>query len=251
MPNDMLVLVPAAGESRRFKEAGIDKPKGLILFQHEKLDGFDRVMVEHVLQDFPRATIAVSAVTPEWQNFGRGRRVRDIIEVGSTLGQADTVKKALRAIDSVKLETPVLVLNSDCGFLYPLKAFVAQAREFDSAVLVFDGLGETAFSYIDNFPIFKTAAEKFPISKWAIAGAFYFRRAAALMLALEQQQRGGPCHSNGEFYLSGTFRHLEGTHLAVAMLREQLLSWGTPEDLARDRDIHIENEVNEKLQRFR
>lgn len=115
--------------------------------------------------------------------------------------------------------------------------------------MVFRGHGDTAFSYINDFPLFSKAEEKRPVSSWAMAGAYYFKHADLLHQALLQQMRNNVVHA-GEVYLSGVYNtpplHFK-QFLAVAMHRWQLAVWGTPEDLARDRTVSIVNDELREL----
>lgn len=142
----------------------------------------------------------------------------------------------------------MLVLNSDCGFNYPLHVFVKQAELFGMAALVFPGYDDRAYSYVDGYPIFKGAAEKLNISEWALAGAYYFRSSSRLRLLIKSMKERDERHA-GEFYMSLALRD---TGLAVAMERRQLRVWGTPEDLARDPGVRVEDpEIEKILERLR
>lgn len=234
------IIIPAAGNSRRFKDIGIDTPKGLIRFTR---DGFTGAMLEHILCDLlthdhaPPMIIVNENTSFPMKNF---EHLVEVVRVAPTWGQAHTVYLGLETLDEITLSGPVLVLNSDVGYDYSLDVFCRQAQDFAAAALVFPGEGDTAFSYVDNFPIFSEALEKQAISNWAMAGAYYFSDGHDLRSALKAQLDSGVRHAN-EFYLSGTFQYHRETKIAIAMQRNQLLQWGTPEDLARDKKVTIED----------
>lgn len=234
------VIIPAAGNSRRFRDAGIDIPKGLIRFKRGDVTG---AMLEHILCDYleqadcepPLIVVNENTAFP-MQNFSF---MVEVARVPATLGQAHTVFLGLETLGDA-IEGPILVLNSDVGYEYPLEVFCRQAQSFSAAALVFPGEGDTAFSYVDSFPLFTQAREKQVISNWAMAGAYYFSNGFELKCALRSQINSGARHAN-EFYLSGTFGYLSGEKIAISMQRNQLLQWGTPEDLARDKKVRIED----------
>ena len=224
------VIVPAAGKSQRFADAGIEGHKALIKFHWRNHHG---TMFDHILRDLEKDHLIWIGV-----NGLDVFTVRDyVVDVGLTEGQADTVHRMLLKLNK---NGPVLVLNCDAGFDYPLELFEQQCMSTGLAygALVFPGNEERQYSYVDNYPLFLSAAEKNPISSWAMAGAYWFSSSKELASVFEHQFLNGTKHS-GEFYLSGTFQMMRGPGLAVAMERKQLHVWGTPEDLARDPTVRI------------
>lgn len=238
------VLVLAAGSSRRYAEAGIATPKGLIRFRWRH--SAPHTMIEHIAgmdHRLGQENIVVgTGQGPEWEGLPYPR-----YGLPPTRGQADTAARLVRGLELENV--PLLVLNSDAGFLYPLNTFVRQSMPFDAAALVFPS-EDRSYSYVQSMPLFHLAREKSPISRWAMAGAYFFRRGRLLAEAVERQMRANQVHDNGEFYLSGTFVHLETDGsgcLAVPMDREQWLPWGTPEDLARDPRVLVEDPAVEAV----
>jgi hypothetical protein len=235
--NRIQVIVPAAGQSRRFKEKGIDKPKPLIKFSYNS--GTRQTMLEHSIRGVANRPIHIGCRQEDYEDFkGEFGNFENfhIYGLDTTQGQAHTVQNILYH-GNFKLDKPVLVVNCDQMFLYPLDMFARQCEDFEAGVLVFDGQENKAYSYVDNFPIFQRAEEKQPISPWAIAGAFYFRSVALLVRALKDQEDtyiGGWSVKSGEPYLSHTFQFVDGDKLAVHMPKDKLVGWGTPEQLLSD-----------------
>lgn len=237
-----LILIPAAGNSKRFLDAGITKPKGLIKFSYK--GGPLINMIANVLGSYNNRSFFIGTNRHEFlDEFDE----RDIIQVGNTKGQADTVAKMCEIL---LRDQPIIIMNCDSGILYPLDVFYNQVKDFDAGLLVFDGGGNTAFSYINKFPLFDNVAEKQAISSLAVSGVYYFKSYKVLSNLIQKQLQFGISHA-GEYYLSGTLGYLEGTKLAVMMQKDQLLNWGTPEDLARDPNVIVETEVASKLERYR
>lgn len=243
-----LVVVPAAGAGQRFRDAGFKTPKPLIRFAWQ---GCEAAMLQHAVSQLETADYCVTVVHRRHDEpaFRELPQHYQRVQVDESGGQAGSVLAALRQRGCGDEE--VLVVNCDGASDYPLHLLAAQGRGADMpAALVFPGYGSTDFSYVSDFPVFWAAKEKWPCSPWALAGFYYFPHAAALYDALEEQMARNLPHA-GEHYLSGTFRHL-GACLAVAMEREQLHAWGTPEDLARARYVRLASaEEDALLKRYR
>lgn len=243
------VIVPACGQSRRFKEAGIMLPKGLIRFSMPLVGQPEfQTMIEHVLAhdwvDTWETVIVVRKEDVALFEMHLPSRYH-IHGIASSAGQADTIRQC---ISNLGLNgRPILVVNSDNQILYPLHA-ICQIDGFASVSLVVPGEDDTAYSYVENFPLFLRAAEKEPISKWALAGAFYFPEAINLFHAVVRQMTNCQPHAN-EYYLSGALGEMQVglDNLAVAMPKSMLRSWGTPEDLARDPRVQISDKAINKL----
>lgn len=233
------VVVPAAGESKRFREKGISTPKPLIKFQYG--DSEVKAMYQHAINGLEDRRVFLGCKPSHQTEFEAIDDATLIIPIPSTFGQADTVKQIVAGLTG---KDPVLVINSDNMFLYPLHIFIKQAEAFDAAVLVFDGEGNRAYSYVDGFPLFDCGVEKNPISPWAIAGAFYFDTADILKEALQKHEDNISWFGE-EPYLSETLSYITGPKLAVQMPKKQLIGWGTPEELLADPNVtHLEMEVS-------
>lgn len=231
----MKVLVPAAGVSQRFRDKGILTPKPLITFQYQWSSRM--TMLEHAVAGIDAPVAVGMNADADWPDVGQYVLVKD------TQGQADTIHQMLTSNDlGVDFGEEVLIINSDQKFFFSLDTFAKQARGFDKAALVFEDThtwdGFSPYSYVDNFPDFRLTAEKVQISPWAIAGAFYFKSAAFLMEALDNQKRFNVRAPNNEFYLSATLQCAGGGGLAVLCKKDQVVSWGTPEELFGDPNVH-------------
>jgi hypothetical protein len=208
-------------------------------------------MIEHVLDHewINACKIIVATRAEEGEQFAAALPEEwTVCALPETDGQADTVR---RTIVAEQIQGPVLVINSDNRIEYPLMALCQQGQSYAAATLVFTGAGDTAYSYVEEFPLFHRAWEKRACSPWAIAGAFYFKDARTIKLAIESQRDTQTEHA-GEYYLSGSMEYLAMDKLAVVMPKIMLRGWGTPEELARDPDVAIEDAaINKKLEAYR
>jgi dTDP-glucose pyrophosphorylase len=221
------LLIPAAGESQRFKDAGYTTPKGLMQIEWR---GKRATMIEHIV-----ASVGVALHTTVGVKFDDRERFEEalplytVTPIVDSTGQACTVAMMANAVSP---EDELLVVNSDNAFDgYAPMYMVIRARRAhaSAAALVFEA-DHDRYGFVDGYPYFSKGAEKNPISPYALAGAFYFRSAKDLVTA---NIRAAPA-ANGEFYLSGVFEHLHGTKLAVKINRDMLHEWGTPQSLADD-----------------
>lgn len=232
-----LTIIPAAGESRRFKEMGINTPKPFLKFRRDAAKP-RKMMVEHVIDTLRLVSGPIHVVThrdhfekyvlPD-SEVANDTRVKFTLVTEGTHGQAHTVLHGLRGVTN---REDILVVNVDNAFNYPLEVFLEQAKGtgVPAAALVFPSR-EASYSYIDSFPLFLGAEEKQPISPWAMAGAYYFKTAGIYRAAYEKQVRAKRA-LNGEFYISGLFEFVEKLPcLAIAISRENVTGFGTPEEL--------------------
>lgn len=242
----MRLLIPAAGVSRRFRDKGILTPKPLIKFQYGLSPA--RTMLEHAISGIGNKPL-VGVLEKDKRDWTWPARVDLIpLAVEETQGQADTVLKMLKWMDAAGIfvdDEDVLILNSDARITYDLDTFVRQSNDFHCAALVFEDRNKwptvPPYSYVNAFPEFQRAAEKEQISPWAIAGAFYFSKMALLRDAILEQIANKERAKNDEYYLSGTLARHTGDKLAVLCKREQVISWGTPEELFGDPQVtHVQ-----------
>lgn len=253
---ELIVVVPAAGHSRRWRDGGAPGHKALLQVDHRvgtmgvpreilsipgalRAGGLRLPMLLWTLMYRPAGSqVLVGARTPDvgplvqvLQQLGHGHRVVDV-GASSTDGQADTVRRVLRTPRARDPE--VLVLNCDvvpsAGILDLLVAF-GRASGAPLAVLV-EPSTSPAMSYVDRVPWFRRAAEKERISQWALTGAYWFASARNLqdrLEGLDDRARHG-----GELYLSGALRAspYDAMGLSIACDPGTVLDWGTPEALA-------------------
>lgn len=231
----------AAGESKRFKEYGISKPKGMIDLRWR---GNTSSMLEHSAQlygvrfaKWPVRIAVRHADSKQWMEWSAiGVRPRyGFHYIVASSGQADTAQQAVEMIDG-----HILIVNCDNAFELNLERFVERCRRQQVAcgAIVFPSNGEAKYGYVNDAPWFDYGAEKSPISQWALAGAFYFKDRHVLRTAYTAV----PWVTGRERYLSQVFGHITGPLLAYRIGRNDLHEWGTPQDVLDDHTIGIADE---------
>jgi hypothetical protein len=232
------ILIPAAGESKRFSDVGILKPKGLIRSKW-KVDEFttrEGTMIEHVVPLRWQGEIRVACKLDLKSMFeAELPKEWSIFPVISTRGQADTVWQACQ-----DLPNDILIINSDNGFSCDLHDFVTYCQSINTVcgTVVFKSRNER-YGYINDFPYFEYGVEKIVVSDYALAGAFYFRSAKTIMnaatLALNE-----PMLKGHEIYLSDLFAHISGLKVGYLIEESKLFEWGSPSQLLKDKSLEVQ-----------
>ena len=228
------VVIPAAGQGKRFAELGYQHPKPLI-------DVAGRPMIDWVLDDFRGVGHPIVIM--------QGRHVKqycaddlirrlapgsEVVEIdGLTEGAACTVLAAAEHFDG---PNELVLANSDQKLDIDVGAFVDRMRslEADGGILTFcDDDPKWSYARCDDSGRVVEVAEKRVISDQATVGIYYFRRgsdfARAARRMIEKDIR-----VNGEFYVCPVFNELieEGKHVFVDEIqKDQMHGLGTPEDL--------------------
>lgn len=207
-----MIVIPMAGLSRRFRDAGYDRPKYML-----ELHG--RTLFAHAVQSF-RAYFATepflfiardvdgTADFIEAQTRALGvRRAERVMLSAPTAGQADTVRLGLEAA-GVGRDSPITVFNIDTfrrGFRRPDTPWMATA---DGYIEVMRG-SDPGFSYVlpsgaGDERVARTA-EKVVISDLASTGLYHFRQAGAFLDACAAD---GVRARDGELYVAPLYNLL-------------------------------------------
>ena len=234
-PRHVWVLVPAAGESRRFREAGFKTPKPRLKVSHGDLyGGAPRRMLHHVLSavpddSWPRLAALPAPDDPE-DLRGIGGEALYPLQVKKTKGQADTLRQMIRSLPARDLDsTAILIVNCDVVFRDPADlAWIVQRvmTGFTVASIVVESQ-DPAMSYAYPFPCPQKFVEKQLVGRHAMAGAWAFANATRLLRALDW----ACCQGSTEPYLSHAMNRIHGPKISHLVEREKYLDWGTPANL--------------------
>ena len=233
-----MIVIPMAGLSRRFREAGYDRPKymldlnGRSLFAHAVesfRSAFDREPFLFIARDEAGTADFVSAET---RRLGIGDAGIVIVDA-PTRGQADTVRLGLDAV-ATPADTPITVFNIDTfrpGYAPPAASWMATA---DGYLEVMFG-ADPGFSFIS--PVdgglaegrVAETAEKQVISDLASTGLYWFRRADDFRDAFE---RAASSTVDGELYIAPLYNDLIARGRDIRFNRvpaQQVIFCGTPD----------------------
>lgn len=237
-----MIVIPMAGESRRFREAGYAKPKFMLPLRGHTV--FDE-SVSSFARYFPDTTFAF-IVRPE---PGHAAFVRDrasalgiahcvvVLLPVPTRGQAETVAMGLRAMGADGC-SDLTIFNIDTfrrDFAHP-KTFDLEA--VDGYLEVFEGDGAN-WSFVGPAPedaacrVARTT-EKEPISRLACTGLYHFRRAPDFLAAYDERfAQGAQAWEQGELYVAPLYNFLiaRGCDVRyVQIAREAVEFCGVPEE---------------------
>ncbi len=229
-----MIVIPMAGRSQRFFDAGYDRPKFML-----PLDG--RSVFAHAVGSFaadfarrpflfilPPGGDAADFVRAECLALGIGRA--DFISLdGPTAGQAETVELGLAAI-GVSDAAPLTVFNIDTfrpGFAFP----GAPLEDMAGWLEVFRGEGAN-WSYVRPAPgarpVALETAEKRPISDLCCTGLYHFARAGDFRSALAAEREAPQAP---ELYVAPLYNHLiaAGAEIGYRLIaRDEVVFCGTP-----------------------
>ena len=235
----MLIVIPMAGLSRRFAEAGYKIPKymleagGKSLFWHSVNSFkkyFDKASFMFIYRDVQDTG---KFVFSECRKLGIADMMTVCLE-NPTRGQAETVVAGLRTY-CISDATELLIFNID-----------TIRKEFDMEEV---GLGPNVDGYIEVFeesgenwsfvrPVQKSrdrvaeTAEKRRISNLCSTGLYYFRRAGDLIQAFDEEAKEHSIQAN-EFYVAPLYNRLirRGQDIRYHKIeRNHVLFSGVPEE---------------------
>lgn len=219
----------AAGESSRFN----GRLKQFIHFKHDA-DSLDKQMFENAIESLTLpARCWVALRNDAVGAVAACHRAFTPVPVLHTRGQAQTLLWALQALPE---QSELLVVNCDAGWApHVLDCFVEESRKDKVASAIVFSIADLKFndpsrySHIDSYPGFYMAAEKRAISRYALAGAYYFPNIPELSRAL----RTACLNTRFEPYISHAYNHIHGKKNTFLIEQDQWFDWGTPEALAK------------------
>lgn len=240
-----MIVIPMAGRSRRFAEAGYTVPKhrlmlhGRTVFAHalssfESLFSSEQFLMVHRAQSGEEAFIRAEA-----DRLGLPARNTACVGLEApTRGQAETVALGLRAIGAGR-DAPLTIFNIDTfrtGLAPPVDF---DARGVDGYLEVFHGEGEHwSFARPARSPAPPRAvaevAEKRRISDLCSTGLYYFARTGRFLDLFEQVETEPPEHlQGGEFYVAPLYNEAikAGDDIRYSLVeRDAVWFCGTPHE---------------------
>jgi NDP-sugar pyrophosphorylase family protein len=240
----MHIIIPMSGFGERFRKAGYQTPKPLIL-----IDG--KPIIGHVIDMFPGETKFTFICNSEHlENSAYNMRsillthcpTGNILSINPhKLGPIHAVLQAIHLID----ETEEVVINyCDFSCYWDWQNFKKFVSLSDSAgcIPAYSGfhphsLGSTNYAYLkENDGWVSDIQEKQPFTsnrmqEFASSGTYYFKNGEILKNAFNYVV-DNDLSLNGEYYVSLAYRYLFKEQLPVSVYPLQhFMQWGTPEDV--------------------
>jgi choline kinase len=213
----MHVIILAAGQSKRFQEAGYSIPKPFLEIDYR---GRSVYMLQHVISTVP-FEYRISVAVPPHHEFNIPR-VKSY-EIADTKGPAHT---ALQMISKFKTDS-FLILDSDIlnhtNDLHRISSYPGCGL----GVLVSKS-SNPAFSYVDKLGNFKRIEEKQRISEYAVRGAYFIASGAMKEFKKHLTQA---VESMPEPYMSHAFNNYKQYVKVALETAYEPVDWGTPRDV--------------------
>lgn len=230
-----MIVIPMAGQSARFRQAGFDRPKYMLPLAGESL-------FAHTVRSFAalfgrEGVVFIHRDEPGVARFIRGELARLGVSgatlvplAGDTEGQAHTVHLGTRGLAASE---PLTIFNIDTirpGYRPPV-----WQGEVDGWLEVFRGPGEH-WSFAELGPDGRVCrtAEKQRISDLCSDGLYHFARRALFDAAFDAARAAGE-RARGEYYVAPLYNHLiaRGADIRVREIApHEVLFSGTPAEYA-------------------
>jgi len=234
------VIIPMAGHSRRFKEAGYKPPKFL-------LDCGEKKMIAHVLDMFSESDNFHFILSEESAKNATLRNFISKLSPNSFFyfikphehGPTHTV---MQASLSIKEDSEIIISYCDFTVSWDYDLFKRQVLGFDAGAPYFSGfqaasLGNTKYAYMrhDNYHMLELREkESFTsdrLNEPASTGIYYFRSLGYFRMLAERLFLSNEKFPNNEAYVSLLLNQVVDSNGSVLLFKvEQFVCLGTPED---------------------
>jgi len=228
------IIIPLAGEGRRFLENGFKVPKPLIKVK-------DKMILEWAIKSIGiKGNFIFCCKNEHIKNYNLDEKLKQIIPdchiVKITNLTEGPVKTILEAKNLINNDEELIISDSDHYLEWDYLGFSKKIKDenIDAGVMVFPQEQQSrSLSYVklneDGYVI--EAAEKKLISKIATVGLHYFRRGSDFVKystrMIEKNIR-----TNNEFFVTPVYNEfiLDGKKV-IAFPVSKMASLGTPEDV--------------------
>lgn len=232
------LVIPAAGNGIRFREAGYSQIKPLILVHGIPMINW--VIGNFELNESDQIYIIVKEgdqiedLREEWFKK-RKLNLNFVIVEGQTQGPADSVDKVRSRLD---LEMPLVVANSDQFVNSNLNDFILKVCNSTStgSILTMNASGNK-WSYVerDADGLVHKVVEKVEISNEATVGIYGWQKARHFFDSFDRMVSRND-RTNNEFYVAPSYNYMIESGLKVSAINigrveEKVFGLGTPEDL--------------------
>ncbi len=253
----MFILIPMAGEGKRFADAGyslhkpiiptIDYRSGneipmVVCATNDLYDAHnDANSLIYIDRDFHRID-GVETIIKQYYPYAEFINVNTLTE-----GQACT---CLLAKDRINNGEPLLIASCDNGMIYSKDSYEAAKQSADILVFTFrnnDSVLKKPDAYgwmrIDNElnvtgVSIKKSISNNPLNDHAVTGTFWFRKGCSFVDAAERMIRAND-RINNEFYVDQVIKYAIDMKLTVKVFEvDRYLCWGTPDDYENYNDTY-------------
>jgi len=223
--NKVNVLIPMAGDGKRFKEVGYIKPKPYIQLK-------DRTMVEMVIDNISPINVnKIILITRTHhkckEELSCSLHKLDIIELDNpTEGSLQTILYAEELIKNSEL----ILANCDQKIIFDVNNFISECKDMDGGLITFNSTNphHSYVSITNN--LITNIVEKEVISDIAVAGVYYFKNASDFINASKKVIKDN-IRQKGEFYVSSALKLMIEDGFKLGIYNAHSIMLGTPEEL--------------------
>jgi dTDP-glucose pyrophosphorylase len=230
------IVIPMAGEGKKFLEKGYTFPKPLV-----EING--KPMIEWVIRNLsPKEDHRFVFICRReiYEKFKLGSMLqllspgcKVVVLSAPTQGAAATVLMAKEHIDTLD---PLLIAGSDQFVEGGTEEFLSQAKngDADGYIMTFESTHpKWSFAKVGSDGLVMETAEKNPISNHASVGLYYFKTGKSFVEAAESMIKKD-IRTNNEFFLCPVYNELILNDKKIKIHEipsSHMHSWATPEDL--------------------
>jgi len=219
----MIIIIPMAGQGKRFIEAGYTLPKPLI-------DVCGKPMIRWAINSLPAKANYIFIVLKEQIEQLKPYLKGKILAIDKvTEGAACTVLLVERFITNDEL----IISNCDQYLNFGWNKFITYARKYDGCLITFNSTNphHSYARVVENRVV--QVAEKIVISDHASVGLYYFKHGKDFVWAAKEMIKKN-IRTNNEFYICPVYQQLieRGDNIGVWEIdvkNKHML--GTPEEL--------------------
>lgn len=235
------VLIPMAGEGKRFFDKGYTEPKPLININNKK-------MIELVYNNINiKGNYIFVAKKQHIDEYSLDSIIDSFCDSFTILPQDKKLdgaaKSCLLAKDLIDNDKPLIIVNSDQYISWDSKKAIDYFLKsgVDGAILTFKS-SDTKWSYVkrNKYNIISAVAEKNVISNEATCGLYFWRKGSDFVKYAERMIKKN-IKTNNEFYVCPVYNEaIEDEKIIVGYLVDEMHGLGTPEDL----NLFLQKRIN-------
>ncbi len=243
------IVIPMAGEGRRFKEAGYSFPKPIIeIGGKTMIDVVVRNLKPAVEHKFIFVGLREHFETYDLHNIlkkSTDNKFETVLLSGPTQGAACTVLSASSFINN---DDELLIANADQFIKGGINAFIERARKEtrDGSMVTFPSSHpKWSYARTDKNGKVLEVAEKKVISDHATAGVYYFKTGKSFVSHAQDMIHKNIRHDE-QFFVAPVYNELilDDKKIFIDEVPiDSILGMGTPEDLKQFTDLVKEGKI--------
>jgi len=240
----MKIVIPMAGQGKRFLAAGYQTPKPLI-----EVDG--AIIVKHVVDNFDtnHDEFLFGVNEEHLKQYPLDEILSKLVNHATVVSmpyqKAGPIGVLRNLANNLEKDEPVVVNYCDFSWVWDYSHFreTVEKTDCDGAVICYTGfhphlLGPNNYATLDaNNHWMKAIREKHSWHEnkeddWTSSGSYYFKSSKALLHYCQAIEKKPDWKINDEFYVSQLYQLMVEDGLKILIYKIPfMLQWGTPEDL--------------------